>query len=127
MSYLAIKHLHVTCVVLSILLFFLRGIWTMQTSPIMQQRWVKIAPHIIDTLLLGSALTLAWLSQQWPFQQAWLTAKVLGLLAYIILGSIALKRGKTRQIRLAAWLLALVTVGYIVAVALSRSPAIFSE
>ena len=127
MSYLAIKHLHVTCVILSILLFFLRGIWTMQTSPIMQQRWVKIAPHIIDTLLLGSALTLAWLSQQWPFQQAWLTAKVLGLLAYIILGSIALKRGKTRQIRLAAWLLALVTVGYIVAVALSRSPAIFSE
>ncbi len=127
MSYLAIKHLHVTCVVLSILLFFLRGIWTMQTSPIMQQRWVKMAPHIIDTLLLGSALTLAWLSQQWPFQQAWLTAKVLGLLAYIILGSIALKRGKTRQIRLAAWLLALVTVGYIVAVALSRSPAIFSE
>lgn len=127
MSYLAIKHLHVTCVVLSILLFFLRGIWTMQTSPIMQQRWVKIAPHIIDTLLLGSALTLAWLSQQWPFQQAWLTAKVLGLLAYIILGSIALKRGKTRQIRLAAWLLALATVGYIVAVALSRSPAIFSE
>ena len=127
MSYLAIKHQHVSCVVLSILLFFLRGIWTMQTSPIMQQRWVKIAPHIIDTLLLGSALTLAWLSQQWPFQQAWLTAKVLGLLAYIILGSIALKRGKTRQIRLAAWLLALVTVGYIVAVALSRSPAIFSE
>lgn len=127
MSYLAIKHLHVTCVVLSISLFFLRGIWTMQVSPIMQQRWVKIAPHIIDTLLLGSALTLAWLSQQWPFQQAWLTAKVLGLLAYIILGSIALKRGKTRQIRLAAWLLALVTVGYIVAVALSRSPAIFSE
>lgn len=127
MSYLAIKHLHVTCVVLSILLFFLRGIWTMQTSPIMQQRWVKMAPHIIDTLLLGSALTLAWLSQQWPFQQAWLTAKVLGLLAYIILGSIALKRGKTRQIRLAAWLLALATVGYIVAVALSRSPAIFSE
>lgn len=127
MSYLAIKHLHVTCVVLSISLFFLRGIWTMQVSPIMQQRWVKMAPHIIDTLLLGSALTLAWLSQQWPFQQAWLTAKVLGLLAYIILGSIALKRGKTRQIRLAAWLLALVTVGYIVAVALSRSPAIFSE
>lgn len=125
MSYLAIKHLHVTCVVLSISLFFLRGIWTMQTSPIMQQRWVKIAPHIIDTLLLGSALTLAWLSQQWPFQQAWLTAKVLGLLAYIILGSIALKRGKTRQIRLAAWLLALVTVGYIVAVALTRTATPF--
>ena len=120
MSYLAIKHLHVTCVTLSISLFFLRGVWSMRASPIMQQRWVKIAPHIIDTLLLGSALTLAWLSHQWPFQQTWLTAKVFGLLAYIILGSIALKRGKTRQIRLVAWLMALATVGYIVAVALTR-------
>ena len=120
MSYLAIKHLHVTCVTLSISLFFLRGVWRMRASPIMHQRWVKIAPHIIDTLLLGCALTLAWLSHQWPFQQAWLTAKVFGLLAYIILGSIALKRGKTRQIRLVAWLMALATVGYIVAVALTR-------
>lgn len=125
MSYLAIKHLHVTCVTLSISLFFLRGVWSMRASPIMQQRWVKIAPHIIDTLLLGSALTMAWLSQQWPFQQAWLTAKVFGLIAYIILGSIALKRGKTRQIRFAAWLMALVTVAYIVAVALSRNPLPF--
>ena len=124
MSYLAIKHLHVTCVTLSISLFFLRGVWSMRASPIMQQRWVKIAPHIIDTLLLGSALTLAWLSHQWPFQQTWLTAKVFGLLAYIILGSIALKRGKTRQIRLVAWLMALATVGYIVAVALSRNPMV---
>lgn len=125
MSYLAIKHLHVTCVTLSISLFFLRGVWSMRASPIMQQRWVKIAPHIIDTLLLGSALTMAWLSQQWPFQQAWLTAKVFGLIAYIILGSIALKRGKTKQIRFAAWLMALVTVAYIVAVALSRNPLPF--
>lgn len=125
MSYLAIKHLHVTCVTLSISLFFLRGVWRMRASPIMHQRWVKIAPHIIDTLLLGSALTMAWLSQQWPFQQAWLTAKVFGLLAYIILGSIALKRGKTRRIRLVAWLMALATVGYIVAVALSRNPMPF--
>lgn len=120
MSYLAIKHLHVTCVALSISLFFLRGVWSMRASPIMQQRWVKIAPHIIDTLLLGSALTMAWLSQQWPFQQAWLTAKVFGLIAYIILGNIALKRGKTRQSRLVAWLMALLTVGYIVAVAITR-------
>ena len=121
MSYLAIKHLHVTCVTLSISLFFLRGVWSMRASPIMQQRWVKIAPHIIDTLLLGSALTMAWLSHQWPFQQTWLTAKVFGLVAYIILGSIALKRGKTRQIRLVAWLMALAMAGYIVAVAVTRN------
>ena len=125
MSYLAIKHLHVTCVTLSISLFFLRGVWSMRASPIMQQRWVKIAPHIIDTLLLGSALTMAWLSHQWPFQQAWLTAKVFGLLAYIILGSIALKRGKTRQIRFVAWLMALAMATYIVAVAISRNPRTF--
>ncbi len=121
MSYLAIKHLHISCVTLSISLFFLRGVWVLRDSPVMQQRWVKIVPHLIDTALLSSALTLAWVSQQWPFEQPWLTAKVVGLLLYVILGSIALKRGKTKAAKATAWVMALATFGYIVAVALMRS------
>lgn len=124
MSYLAIKHIHLSCVALSISFFITRGIWMLRESPKLQQRWVKIAPHIIDTLLLGSALTLAWMSNQWPFVQPWLTAKVLGLIAYILLGTIALKRGKTRQIRLTAWLMALLCITYVVAVAISKSPTL---
>lgn len=120
MNYLVIKHIHLTCVALSFSLFFLRGVWMLRDSPRLQRRWVKILPHIIDTTLLASALTLAWLSNQWPFVQPWLTAKVLGLLLYILLGTIALKRGKTKAIRTTAWFAALLTFGYIVAVALSR-------
>jgi uncharacterized membrane protein SirB2 len=98
----------------------LRGIWMMLDSTLLQQRWVKIAPHIIDTVLLASALTMVVWSGQYPFVQPWLTAKLLALLLYIVLGTIALKRGKTRTVRVAAYFGALATFGYIVAVALSR-------
>lgn len=125
MSYLAIKHLHLSCVALSFALFFVRGIWMLSDSPRLQQRWVKILPHLIDTTLLASALTLAWMSSQWPFMQPWLTAKVFGLLLYIVLGTVALKRGKTKAIRATAWLAALLVYCYIIAVALTRAPYLF--
>lgn len=126
MSYLALKHLHVTCVVLSGLGFCLRGWWMLRESPLRQHRLAKILPHIVDTLLLGSALTLAWWSGQYPFAQGWLTAKLCGLLAYILLGSMALKRGKTRQSRAGYFGLALLAYTYIVSVALTRNPLPFA-
>lgn len=125
MSYFAIKHLHVTCVVLSGLGFCLRGIWMLTGSPLLQARAAKILPHLIDTTLLGSALALAYLSGQYPFVQPWLTAKVFGLLAYIVFGTLALKRGRTPRIRLGFFALALLTFGYIVGVALTRNPFIY--
>jgi len=124
-SYLAIKHLHLTCVGLSGSMFLLRGIWKMRDSAMLQQRWVKILPHVIDTVLLTSALTLAWWSGQYPFQQNWLTAKLLALLLYIALGTLALKRGKTPAIRLAAFVAAVLVFIYIISVALSRQPIPF--
>lgn len=122
MSYLAFKHLHVTFAVLSGMLFLLRGAWMLQGSAMLQQRWVKIVPHMVDTLLLGSALVMVFWSAQYPFVQGWLTAKVLALVAYIILGTVALKRGRTKQVRLAAFLAALAVFAYIVKVALTRQP-----
>lgn len=122
MSYLAIKHIHVTCALLSLLLFSLRGIWMLQGSPLLQRRWVKVVPHLIDTLLLGSALVMVFWSGQYPFVQGWLTAKVVALIAYIVLGTIALKRGKTKHVRLAAFIAALAVFAYIVKVALTRQP-----
>jgi uncharacterized membrane protein SirB2 len=105
---------------LSGILFVIRGIWTFAESAMLQRRWVKIAPHIIDTLLLVSAFTLVILSAQYPFAQNWLTAKLIALLAYILLGVIALKRGRTRQIRIAAFIGALAAFFYIVMVAVTR-------
>jgi len=119
-SYLAIKYLHVTSVVLSGSFFLLRGLWMLRESDMLQRRWVKVLPHIIDTLLLGSALVMVFRSGQYPFVQPWLTAKVLALMAYIVIGSVALKRGKTRAVRTWAFVAALATFAYIVAVALTR-------
>ena len=121
MSYLLLKHLHVTCVVLSSLGFCLRGYWMLVESPRRTLRLSRVLPHLVDTLLLGSALTMAWMSGQYPLVMPWLTAKFFGLLAYILLGTMALKRGRTKAIRSRFLLLALLAYGYIVSVALTRS------
>ena len=119
--YSAIKHLHVTAVAVSLALFLLRGAWMMASSDRLQQRWVKIVPHVVDTVLIASALWLAWqISAEAP--NGWLIAKVVGLVVYVVLGIVALKRGPTRGIRIAAFIGALATFGYIVSVALTKSP-----
>lgn len=107
---------------LSYSLFFLRGVWMLRESPMLQQRWVKIAPHTVDTLLLTSAILLAWQLGFSPLEQPWLAAKIFALLLYIIIGSIAIKRGKTKRIRLAAWLTAQAVFFYIVSVAMTHNP-----
>ena len=120
--YLFFKYVHVGCVVLSMAGFIARGALMLRASPLLQARFVRIAPHVVDTLLLASALWLAWMMRQYPFVHGWLTAKVLGLLAYIVLGSIALRRGRTRPVRAAAFAGALLAAGYVVAVALAKDP-----
>ncbi len=117
-----LKTVHVTCAALSLGGFVLRGYWMLRESPRLQARLTRILPHINDTLLLGSALWLAFRIEQYPFVHGWLTAKVLALLAYIALGTVALKRGKTRTVRTATFALALATFLYIVAVARTHNP-----
>lgn len=108
---------------LSYTLFFLRGIWMLRDSSLAQQRWVKLAPHIVDTLLLASAIALAWQLGYSPLTHPWLASKIAALLLYIIIGSIALKRGKTKRIRLISWLTAQLVFLYIVSVAVTHDPA----
>lgn len=110
------------CVALSYALFVLRGVWMISDSALLKQRWVRIVPHVIDTVLLTSAIALAVIVHQYPFVNGWLTAKVVGLVVYIGLGTIALKRGRTRRVRIAAWLAAQAVFFYIVAVAVTRQP-----
>jgi len=122
MDYSSLKITHVSCVAISYMLFVARGLWMVHDSPHLQQRWVRIVPHVVDTILLASAVALAVMSHQYPLANGWLTAKVVGLLIYIGLGTVALKRGKTRRARVAAWLAAQAVFFYIVAVALTRQP-----
>jgi len=121
-SYLVAKNLHVGSVILSLCGFAARGVLMMTGSPLLNTRLVRIAPHVVDTVLLASALWLAWLLRQYPFVHGWLTAKVLGLVVYIVLGAISLRRGRTRGIRIAAFVGAAAAALYIVSVALTHDP-----
>lgn len=114
--------LHLSCAAASLALFIVRGIWMLGGSPLLQRRWVKVLPHTIDTVLLASAIALATTIHQYPFVQGWLTAKVLALLLYIGLGTVALKRGRTRTVRAVAFVGALLVFAYIVAVAHTHAP-----
>lgn len=121
--YAAVKHLHVACVALSIAGFCLRGLLMLRDSPLLARRWMKTVPHVNDTVLLAAALALTMLTGQYPFVDAWITAKVFGLIAYIILGSVALKAGRTKRMRTVAWFAAMGAFGYVVSVALTKHPA----
>lgn len=122
MTYLALKNLHLATLTITLALFLLRGAWMMADSPRLQARWVRIVPHVNDTLLLISGIALAVLIQQYPLVHGWLTAKLFALIVYIVVGTLALKRGKTKSQRVAAWFAALLVFGYMVAVALAHDP-----
>ena len=123
--YSLLKQLHLTTIGITVTLFVLRGVWMMTSSPRLQTRWVRIVPHINDTLLLASGIGLAILIQQYPLVHRWLTAKFFALILYIVLGTYALKHGKTRARRIAAWITALLVFGYMVAVAIAHDPLPF--
>lgn len=122
MIYLALRNLHIACVVLSGTGFAVRGLWMLGASPMLARPWVRVVPHLVDTTLLASAVALAVIGGQYPLAQDWLTAKVVALLVYILCGTIALKRGRTRAVRAAFFVAALLAFAYIVSVALTRSP-----
>lgn len=122
MSIIALKYFHISCVLLSYTLFFLRGVWMLRAASILQHRWVKVVPHIVDSALLLSAVTLAFQLSISPLASPWLMAKIIALLLYIVLGTYALKRGRTKNIRLAAWISAQLVFIYIVTVALAHNP-----
>ncbi len=120
--YAAVKYVHVISVALSLTGFFLRGLLMIRASPLLAARWIKVLPHVNDTVLLVAAVSLAAMSGQYPFVVGWVTAKVLGLVAYIILGSLALRAGSTRKVRIVCWLAAMTVFAWIVSVALTRQP-----
>lgn len=124
MDYLTLKYLHEGSAFVSLMFFITRGVWMMAASARLQQRWVKVVPHVVDTVLLASAIALVWWlgGLETLRTQSWLVAKIVALLAYIVLGSLALKHGGTRRIRIAAFIAAITVFAYIVSVAVAKSP-----
>jgi uncharacterized membrane protein SirB2 len=121
MRYLTFKSLHLLMAALSISGFVIRGYWMMTSSEYLSHRVVRVAPHIIDTVFLLSGIWLALMLN--AFAAPWLIAKIIGLVLYIVLGAIALKRGPTMRIRAVAFVAALVTFAYIIGAAVTKSPA----
>ena len=123
--YYGIKHLHMLLAVISIAGFMLRGVWMMTGSGLLEKRLVRILPHVVDTLLLVTAIVLVGMSSQYPLTAGWVTAKVVGLVVYIVLGMIALRRGRTLGIRVVAFAGAILVFAWIASVAVSKTPSGF--
>jgi len=120
-----VKLIHMSTAFISISLFILRGIWVFRESAMMSKKWVKIVPHINDSILLLSAIVLISALQQYPFVDSWLTVKFIALIIYIVLGMFALKRANNMKNKVVFFILALLTFSYIVSVALTRTPLWF--
>ena len=121
--YLTVKTVHVSFAALSIAGFALRGFWMLRQSTNLDRAIVRIAPHVVDTAFLITGIWLVLLLQLNALQQSWLIAKFMALILYIIFGAIALRRGRTTQIRTAAFAAALTAYLYVVGVALNKSTA----
>lgn len=119
--YLALKHLHLTFVALSLILFVVRGIWLFTNSNLLGKKWVKILPHIVSTLLLVSGIALAVHLNMSPGSQPWLLAKIIALVVYIGLGVAAFKAANP-VVRKAYWVIALLVFAYMVSVAVTKNP-----
>ena len=85
-SYGVLLFIHISTVFISIAGFLVRGVWMMQSSPLLQQRWVRVAPHVNDSLLLVSAIALVVITSQYPGPSSWINAKIIALVVYILLG-----------------------------------------
>ena len=120
--YALIKSVHIACAAISLSGFVLRGVWMLTGSALLTHRLTRLLPHLVDSGLLLSALWLVITSGQYPSGRDWLTVKLVAVVLYILVGTVALKRGRTARVRSLAFMIAVGVFGYIVAVALTRQP-----
>jgi uncharacterized membrane protein SirB2 len=120
--YPELRNLHIACAFASILLFVLRHVLSLRNVDWRKSKALRIMPHVVDSVLLASAISLTLIIEQYPFVNSWLTVKVIALVAYIILGMQALKADRTQAARRMAFVAAVIVFGFIVTVARTRSP-----
>jgi uncharacterized membrane protein SirB2 len=125
MDYALLKLLHQGAVLLSITGFFARGLGSLTGAAWVGSRAARTVPHVVDTVLLLSALALAWTLRLNPAHAPWLLAKLLALVVYIGLGLVTLRPRLSRPMRGLCFGAALATFGYIVSVAITKQPGGF--
>lgn len=120
--YLALRQWHIGLAILSVSIFTTRGLLMLAGSPQVQNAVLRYTSYTVDLLLLTAALMLMSVIHQYPGTSHWLTVKVALLVVYIVLGSLALKRGRTQRTRTVAFVAALLTVGFLYSVARAHHP-----
>ena len=116
-----LKLVHVSCAFVSIGGFALRGYWRISENPLRERRVTRILPHVVDTLLLGSAIGMLVMWQLSPLALPWVTAKIVALLVYIGLGMVVMRFARSKRGQVIAYVMALLTACYIVSVACTKS------
>ncbi|RHW75432.1 SirB2 family protein [Colwellia sp. RSH04] len=119
------KHLHMTLALLSVSLFTLRFIWLLIGSSQLQKKWVKITPHIIDTLLLSVGILMAYQYSMSPFEHLWLGEKLLAVVAYIFTGYFTLKLARNKSMQIIGYLGAMGWIMLIYRLAVTREAMFF--
>ena len=117
-----LKQLHIALAMLSISGFLVRWGWRMAGSAMAHTRWVKTLPHVVDTLFLLTGILLALGVAQYPFSHAWLTAKIGGLVLYILAGAVAMRTAPLVAWSIPAFVAAVLIFAWIVSVAWLRTP-----
>ena len=115
---------HVSAFILSISGFIFRGILHFRGSDLVKRKWLKITPHIIDTVLIISAIILLIQNGLNLLTTPWLLAKLIALIFYIALGLIAFRFSKTTRVRMLAWSGAILLFAYICTVAVTKNPMV---
>lgn len=121
LGYSLLKTVHISLAMVSISGLLARWWWVRTKSPFASHVLTRSLPHLIDTLFLASGIWLMTIIHQYPFTNSWLTAKILGLVAYIIAGSKALKHAKTDRGKAVALAIALLLFIWIATVARTKT------
>lgn len=126
MLYTSMKHIHLLAIALSVLFLTVRYILMMMDSSLLQKKFFKVTPHIVDTILLASGISLIFITGFIPFTAAgaWLTEKITCVLVYIALGFVALKLGRTKLIRSVAFFGALGWLYWAAHLAMTKVPTL---
>lgn len=122
--YATLKHLHLIFIFLSVTLFIFRFCLRMKDSKWLEKKWLKVTPHIVDTVLIATGVGLIFLTGFFPFtpQGLWMTEKLTCVLAYIALGYVALHYSQGTLFRLFAFFGALGWVYAAASLAMSKTP-----
>jgi uncharacterized membrane protein SirB2 len=126
MDYATLKVIHQSAVAISFAGFFARGVGMLGDAAWVRHRLAKTVPHLVDTVLIVSAVWLAAILRLTPSGAPWIAAKIAGLFVYIGIGMVALRFGRTKGIRASAWVLAMLVFAWIVSVAITKDPRGFA-